>query len=119
MPNLPLLPNEIASSARGPLQVRPDALRARWTLTDLVTADNHRLRATFTCGLRPVPDAAEKKLLAETFLSRKTTATVDDVVAHFAPALKAAASGAASAKPVTEWLAEGQKESLITALRQA
>ncbi len=119
MPTPPLLPNEIASSVAGRVQVRAEPLHARWTLADLITADNHRLRATFTCGFRPLPDAAEKKLLAETFLARKSSATIDDLVAHFAPALRAAALATASSKAVADWLADNAKEALVAPLRQA
>src|SRR5438128_2372309 len=119
MPTLPLLPNEVARSVNGQVQVRPDALRARWTLSDLVTADNHRLRCTFTCGLRPSGDAADKKLLAETFLSRKPSASVDDLVTHFAPTLQATASAVASSKQVTDWLDGAAKQSLADALQKA
>ena len=115
----PLLPNEIAATSNGRVQVRAESSRIRWNFSDLVTADGHRLRCSFSCGLKPLADAAEKKLLGEVFLSRKNSATSEDLIAHFAPALQAAAANMAASKNVAIWLADGTRDALADALHQA
>ena len=115
----PLLPNEIATVWNGKVEVRSEPSRVRWNLSDLVTADGHRLRCSFTCSLRPLRDAAEKKLLAEVFLACKTSATSEDLIAYFAPALQAAGANVAAGKAVAVWVADGSRDALAEALHQA
>jgi hypothetical protein len=112
-------PNEIARSWGGGIEVRSEPARARWSFSDPVTADGHRLRCSFACSVRPLMDAAERKLLGETLLSRKPVATIEDVIAHFAPSLQAAAANTAATKNVADWLAEDGKAPLIESLRKS
>jgi hypothetical protein len=114
-----LLPNEFARAVGSAVEVRTEPVRVRWGLSDLVTADGHRLRGSFMCGARPLADGAEKKLLAEVFLARKAVATVDDLNGHFAPALHTAATSAAVTRNVAEWLTAEARASLAEALRKA
>jgi hypothetical protein len=113
------MPNEIARTWAGRVEARSEPVRARWNFSDPITADGHRLRCTFACSLKPLPDAAERKMLGEVFLARKPSATVDDIIAHFAPSLQAAAANTASNKNVADWLSDGAKTDLIDALRKA
>src|SRR5438046_2901553 len=103
-PPPPLMPNEVARTWAGRVEARTEPVRARWNFSDPITADGHRLRCTFACSLRPLSDAAERKMLGEVFLARKLSATIDDIIAHFAPSLQAAAANAAGTKNVADWL---------------
>lgn len=114
-----LLPNELARSTNGRVDLRTEPLRVRWGLSDLVTADGHKLRGAFMCSVRAVNEPAERKVLGEVFLSRKATANVDDVIAHFAPTIQTAAANAAGSKKVEEWLADDAKQSMADVLRKA
>jgi len=114
-----LLPNELARSSNGRVELRTEPLRVRWALSDLVTADGHKLRGAFMCSVRAVNEPAERKVLAEVFLSRKATANADDVVAHFAPTIQIAAANTAGTKNVADWLADESKEAMADVLRKA
>ena len=81
-PAPPLMPNEIARTWAGRTEARSEPIRARWNFSDPITADGHRLRCTFACSLRPLSDAAERKMLGEVFLARKLSATIDDLPAR-------------------------------------
>jgi hypothetical protein len=115
----PLLPNELGRMWGGRVEVRTEAVRVRWNFSDPITADGHRLRCTFACSVKAVAEAAERKLLGEVFLASKPTATIDDVIAQFAPSLQAAAANTAGNKAVAEWLAGDAKGELAEALRKA
>ena len=115
----PLLPNQIAAAVNGRIEVRAEPSRVRWNFSDLVTADGHRLRCSFACSLKPLNDPAERKLLGEVFLARKTSATTEDLIAHFSPALQAAGANVAASKLVAQWLADGARDLLAEALHQA
>ena len=115
----PLLPNEIARNRGSWVEVRSEPSRVRWNFADLVTADGHRLRCSFACSLKPLADAAERKMLGEVFLARKSAATVDDLTAHFAPSLQAAAANVAASENVADWLADGTRDVLADDLRKA
>ena len=114
----PLLPNEFARTSDGQVQVRSKPARLRWEFNDLVTADGHRLRCAFACGLKPLADAAEKKLLGETLLGRNASASVDEVNAFFAPSLRATAVNVAATRKVADWLADGSRDVFADALRK-
>lgn len=115
----PLLPNEMARSWDGRVEIRPEPLRLRWNLAELASADGHRLKCSFACSIRALPDAAERKLLGEVFLGRRVSATADHIVAHFSPALQADAANIAASKKVAEWLADGMKDTLAESLHKA
>src|SRR5712671_5469054 len=98
-----LLDNELArrNGSSGPgLLLRPMPVRVRWAFADLTTADGHDLRCAFTASVRALPDPIEQRMLAEVLLGGKTSLRADDVAAHFAPTLKAAAVTTAKAKGI-------------------
>ena len=74
-----------AISANGQTQFRPEPMRLRWTLSNLIASDGHKLQGTFACSVRPLTEAAERKVFAEVFLATKPSVRGDDVVAHFNP----------------------------------
>ena len=114
----PLLPNEIARLTSGQIQVRSEPVRVKWNFSDLVTMDGHRLHCTFACSLKPLTDAAEKKMLGEALLASKPSATVDDLFDHFEPELKATAGNVAATRNVAEWLTDAARDIFTEGLRK-
>jgi hypothetical protein len=116
---MPLLNNEIARRENGRLDLRPAPVRVRWNLDDLVTSDGHKLHGTFTCSVAALTDASEKRMLEEVFLGRSSTVTVEDVMAHFAPGLRAAAGKAAGKQTAAELVEQEVKKPLVDAIVEA
>ena len=105
-----LYDHELARLEDGRLRLRNSPLRVRWYLNDLMTSDGHTLRLTFSCSVQALEDDAEQQMLGEVFLGKKPTVTQDDVVSHFAPALRAAAAKAAAGRVAAQWLGETTQE---------
>jgi hypothetical protein len=118
-PVVPLQPNELARNDGGRLQVRSEPMRLRWNLVNLISSDGHKLQGTFACSVRPLSEAAEKKVFAEVFLSGKASARGDDVVAHFSPTLTAVAANTAGMHKALDLLTDEQQKVVIKALKQA
>ncbi len=65
---MPLPANELARrDARG-LMLAPDPVRVTWTLEDLPAADGHALRCRVSCGVRPVNEPAELRMLQDVLM---------------------------------------------------
>jgi hypothetical protein len=94
-------------------------MRVRWSFDDLVTLDGHRLVTAFTCSLRILGEPAERKLFEETFLRDSTAVSTDDILNHFAPALRAAAAGVANRGNAEPLLADDARATWTDALRSA
>jgi len=105
-----LYDHELARLDDGRLRARKTPLRVSWFLTDLTTSDGHTLRCTISFSVKVLDDPTERQMLAEVFLGVKPTVTQDDVVAHFAPALHAAASKVALGRAAAQWLGEVNKD---------
>src|SRR4051812_2228348 len=101
------------------LQLRTQPARVRWAFGDLTTADGHDLRCAFTASVRALPDPIEQRTLAEVLLGGRSSLRTDDVAAHFAPTLKAAAASTAKAKGAEVWLAPENRGELVDALKAA
>jgi len=110
---------DIARRANGSTQVRTSPLRSRLRLSALTTADDHALEVTFTCGIAALDTAVERQMLSEAFLSDKDAVSADDVLAHFASALRDAASRAIAKQQAEHWLSESSRPELIESLRAA
>jgi len=111
--------NEIARRENGRIELRPGPMRVRWNLDDLVTADGHKLHCALTCSVAALADASERRMLEEVFLGRGQSVTADAIVAHFAPALRAAAGKVAGKHTAVEWLEGDFKSTIVDAIRGA
>ncbi len=114
-----LMNNELARRENGRIELRPGPMRVRWNLDDLVTADGHKLHCAFTCSMTALADPSERRMLEEVFLGRGQAVTTEAVIAHFAPALRAAAGKVAGRHTATEWVESELKQPMIDALREA
>jgi hypothetical protein len=112
-----LMNNELARRENGRIELRPGPMRVRWNLDDLVTSDGHKLHCAFTCSLTALADPSERRMLEEVFLGRGQAVTTEAVVAHFAPALRAAAGKAAGRHSASEWVENELKQPMVEALR--
>jgi len=115
----PLMNNELARRENGRLQLRQGPVRLRWNLDDLVTADGHKLHCSFTASVAALDDPSERRMLEEVFLARGFNVTTEAVIAHFAPALRAAAAKAAGHHPAAEWVEGDLKQPMTDAVAQA
>ena len=116
---MPLLHNELARWKNGQLELRPQPLRVKWVFDDLVTADGHALRCTFSCSVQGLADPTERRMLQEVLLQGHHSVTDQTVVTHFTPALRGAAERVAATRDVAVLLEESGKAALIEALRAA
>ncbi|MGB7159991.1 MAG: hypothetical protein WBD40_18135 [Tepidisphaeraceae bacterium] len=110
---------ELARRTGDQVEIHARPLRLRWTLSDLATADGHRLNCTFTCSVVAVDRAADRQMLAETFLASRDAVGAGDVVAHFLPAFASAATQLVSTKPADGWLNDSAESAMAEALRAA
>ncbi len=99
---MPLHESELARREGGRLELRRAPMRLRWVMENLVSGDGHELRAEFSCSVRVLADAAEQHMLAEVFLNNGNSIWAEAVMAHFQPALRAAATQLCAAKPAAE-----------------
>jgi hypothetical protein len=114
-----LMNNELARRENGKVELRSGPVRVRWNLDDLVTSDGHKLHCAFTCSATALGDATERRMLEEVFLGRGQAVTTDAVVAHFAPALRAAAGKVAGKHTAAEWVEGDLKQPMIDGLCEA
>ena len=101
------------------LHLRPDPLRVRWALADLVAKDGHDVRLAFTCSVRALPDPTERRMLDEVLLRGHQRLTDQDVVEHFRDALRGAAAKVVEQRAGTELIADTGRAELTEALRAA
>ncbi len=71
--------SELARRIDGKIQIRPGGLRLRWELNELVTADGHTARGTFTAAVRALPESNELKMLEEALLTGEPVVRGADV----------------------------------------
>jgi hypothetical protein len=116
---MPLAGGDIARRTNGTVEIRTLPLRTRWTLTDLPTSDGHRLHCTFTCSVAAVDRAADRQMLAETFLAARDLVESADVVAHFQPVFVSAAAKLAATRSAEQWLSAASEGTMGDALRAA
>jgi hypothetical protein len=117
---MPLPENQLARREKGIVELRHEPLRLRWDFSDLVAGDGHDLRAGFTASVRAIPDRTERRMLEEVLMNGRSAVSADDVIAHFSPALRAAASRTAQRHPAAEWLGnDAARNELIESLKSS
>jgi hypothetical protein len=110
---------DIAKRTPDAVELRPEPARLRFRLENLPCADSHLIRILFNCSVQVLDNAIERRAFAETFLSTKTTVTADDLIAHFQPALRIAASRITPTQTAQHWIDANSNDALVQALRQA
>jgi hypothetical protein len=110
---------ELGRRVNGRVELRRDAVRLRLRLGDIPTADIHLIDVDFNASVRPLDERGEREMFEETFLNSRDAAGVDDIAAHFTPALHRAMCGLARTQPAEHWLAESSKQAVIDGLRAA
>jgi hypothetical protein len=112
--------NEFARRENGRIELRSAPMRVRWNLDDLVTGDGHKLHCAFTASVSALSDATERRMLEEVFLGGRAEAvTVEAVVGHFLPALRAAAGKAACKRSAAEWVEGEHRQEMVDPLKDA
>ncbi|HEX8915172.1 MAG TPA: hypothetical protein VF796_22665 [Humisphaera sp.] len=116
-----LLPNELARrEANGGVFVRPDPVRLAWTFDDLPAADGHALRVRYACGVRPVNDPTEIRMLQDVLMSGRPSLRGEDVQRYLSATLRSAAVAAAAGKGIEAWLNDpAARDTLAAALKTA
>jgi hypothetical protein len=100
------------------LEIRTQPQRVRWKIPDLTASDGHRVTCTFGCSVAAVDRAADRQMLAETFLVSRDLVDGRDVAAHFGPALIAAAGQMAATTPGEALLTDPSRSAMEDALRR-
>jgi hypothetical protein len=119
MERMALAPGELARLDSDRLEVRAEALRLSWRLDALNAADQHDLVCRFECSVRPADPVADRRMMRETFLSRRATLGVEQIVEHFTPALRLAAATWSRKRSAEECLTDDARGALTEVLRAA
>lgn len=114
-----LAERELARRMGDALEVRPQPLRLRFRIDDLVCADHHLLRVNYACSVQVAESAIDRRVFAETFLSTRSVVTDRELIEHFAPALRIAAAASTLARPAEAWLSGESQAELKRVIRQA
>ncbi len=101
---MPLQENELARREGSAVTVRAQPLRVRWELAGLSTLDQNDLRCRFVASLGAVDNALDRRMFTEVLLAGRNAVTEQDLSAHFAPALQAAASKIAAQFAAGSWV---------------
>ncbi len=111
---------ELAHREGSAVQVRPEAIRARWTIDEgLLSADDHEVRCIVSCGLRVLDDPTERRMFTETFLSASDSAPISVVIEHFRPALQSAIGKTARSLAVDALLSDAARQPVLEAVKSA
>src|SRR5271163_24808 len=111
--------SELARREAGRIIVRDGGLRVRWEFSDLTASDGHRINGTFACVVRALPEAVERKMLEETFLSRSSSVLTNDILAHFRPPLEETGRRLVETMPSETILSPAGKEAWIKKLAES
>ena len=101
------------------VEIRSSAVRLRWELTELATADGHLMRGAFTSSARALPEPNQLRMLDEALLGSHSVATLADVVVYLAEAISAAARKHAGAVEAQTLLGDEGKQAMAGALMEA
>ncbi len=105
----------------GHLAVRTTPMHLRWAFSNLLSADQHVIQVVFECTVEPISSETELRMLEETFLADRDSASIDDVRERFQGALADAAQRDVAKASAEECLklksVERLRESLLEAVR--
>jgi hypothetical protein len=110
---------EFARKTPAGLEIRPAAIRIRWELTELATADGHLARGTFAASVRALPENNQLRMLEEALLGSRSVATLADVAAYFAEAIVSTARKYTADVDCQSVLSEEGRKALAAALFDA
>jgi hypothetical protein len=111
--------SELARRINGKVHVRPGGMRLQWEMNELVTADGHSARGTFSGTVRALPEANELKMLEEALLSGGPAANGADIVRHFAGAISVAARKFARERDAEVLLQDDGRRGMLVAVVEA
>src|SRR5262249_39803900 len=94
--------NEFARRDTSGVQTQPES-RLSWSIDDLTTSDNHRLRVRFGCGVRVADASADRRMFAQVMLGSRSVVTIDQLIEHFASAMRSTAAQSAARHPALDW----------------
>jgi hypothetical protein len=115
-----LSPTDLAArSATGDLEIRPNALRIEWPLTDLHSSDARIFCGQFSCMARALESPVEQKMLRDTLLGSRAAVTVQDVSAHFATAIQTAAAKQSERNDANALFGDSGREDIQAAILNA
>ncbi len=116
---MPLKPNEFARRDNGAVETLPGAMRLRWALSDLWTKDNHTLEVRFACSAQIADTATDRKMFVEHFLNQADSVSGSDLIEHFQPVLRNAATSLAAKSAASDFVDRNQDRTWIEALSNA
>lgn len=99
-----LLENEFARRDLQGMELRPTPARLAWRLDGLNSSDDHELRVRFVASAQVPDDPTDRRLFAETLLTRLGPLTLDAVAECFRSALTNAARDLLREQPAQHWI---------------
>ncbi len=109
---------EVGRRAGEKIEIRAEPVRLHFRFDELPCAAGHLLTIRFTCSAGPGKlDRAAG--VCRGFPGDAPSATADDLVEYFAPAMRTALAQATEARTADEWLDAKLRDELVEALRQA
>lgn len=114
-----LQPSEFARRDAAGVEVRPEPVRLSWRFDRLPTIDNHLLTIRISCAVRLAESATDRKMLAETLLSSRTSLSQADLAEHFRASLEQSIAAVVARSNAAQVVAESLTESSTAELRRA
>jgi hypothetical protein len=111
-----LLENEFARRDPQGIELRPTPARLAWRLDGLNSSDDHELRVRFVASAQVPDDPTDRRLFAETLLTKLGPLTLDTVSECFRAALTNTARDLLRERPVQHWIDPDSEKSLCETL---
>jgi len=116
---MPLSNGELARRTESGVEIRPEPVRLRWKIDEILSADGHNLHASFLCGVRALPDASERQMLAEAFMNGSPAVTFDSVAGRFQGAFQKALVESCRGRTASDLTSAVGTVSIIEAIKTA